>query len=312
MTAAQTPPTPATIALAAGCTLGEGVLWCERTQRVLFTDIQSRRLHAFDPARGTATSWATPDRVGSLALTRGSPSLLLLALAGGAQLFDLDSGTAVGALLPIEADEPRTRLNDGRCDPQGRFVVGSFNQHDDNDPIGHWWRIDGRDGTLRLEALPLPQIGVANACAFSPDGQRMYFTDSAKRTIWCADYPADGLPGRIEVFARIDDADGLPDGACVDSDGGLWVALWDGAAVRRYDADGRITDHLPLPARRPTCPAFGGPALDTLYVTSACTGLVAEEGALPVAEGALLALPPASLHGRRGRPEHRFAWGADR
>jgi L-arabinonolactonase len=312
MTAAQTPPTPATIALAAGCTLGEGVLWCERTQRVLFTDIQSSCLHAFDPASQATTSWITPDRVGSLALTDASPTLLLLALAGGVQLFDLDGGTAVGPLLPIEADEPRTRLNDGRCDSQGRFVVGAFNQRDDNDAIGHWWRIDGRDGTLRLEALPLPQIGVANACAFSPDGQRMYFTDSPKRTIWCADYPANGVPGPAEVFARIDDADGFPDGACVDSDGGLWVALWDGAAVRRYDVDGRITEHLSLPARRPTCPAFGGLALNTLYVTSARTGLVADAGALSAAEGALLALAPASLHGRRGRPEHRFTWGGPR
>jgi L-arabinonolactonase len=304
--------THAAIALASGCTLGEGVLWCERTQRVLFTDIQASRLHAFDPASRTATTWTTPDRVGSLALTTRSPNLLLLALAGGVQLFDLATGTPVGPLLPVEADEPRTRLNDGRCDPQGRFVVGAFNQHDDNDPVGHWWRIDGGDGSLRLEALPLPPVGVANASAFSPDGRRIYFTDSPTRTIWCADYPADGVPGRPEVFAHIAEGDGFPDGACVDSDGGLWVALWDGAAVRRYDADGRITDHLPLPARRPTCPAFGGALLDTLYVTSACVGLAADAGALPLAEGALLALPPASLNGRRGRPEHRFAAGADR
>lgn len=309
MTAAPDMPTPAEIALAAGCTLGEGVLWCERTQRVLFTDIQARRLHAFDPARQATTSWSPPDRVGSLALTRGSPTQLLLALAGGVQLFDLDLGAPIGPLLPVEADEPRTRLNDGRCDPQGRFVVGAFNQRDDNDAVGHWWRIDGRDGTLRLETLALPLVAVANASAFSPDGRRLYFADSPTRTIWCADYPADGVPGRAEVFARIAEGEGFPDGACVDSDGGLWVALWDGAALRRYDADGRITDHLPLPARRPTCPAFGGPALDTLYITSARIGLGVDERALSAAEGALLALPPAALQGRRGQPEHRFALG---
>src|SRR5512134_1637413 len=113
MAATEPPATSASIALAADCLLGEGVLWCERTQRVLFTDIQSRRLHAFDPARRTAATWTTPDRVGSLALTRSSPTLLLLALAGGVQLFDLASGSAVGPLLPVEAGEPRTRLNDG-------------------------------------------------------------------------------------------------------------------------------------------------------------------------------------------------------
>jgi L-arabinonolactonase len=301
--------TRALLALATGCTLGEGALWCERTQRVLFTDIDGRCLHAFTPEGAVARCWPTPDRVGSVALTQASPSQLLLAQAGGVQRFELESGLPAGPLLPVAADEPRTRLNDGRCDPQGRYVVGGFNQTDDGAAAGYWWRIDGRDGPLHLEALPLPPVAVANATAFSPDGRRMYFSDSPTSTVWCVDYAADGTLGRPEVFTQIADGDGYPDGACMDRAGGLWLALWDGAAVRRYDDSGRLTHHLPLPARRPTCPVFGGSALDTLYITTARGGLRPVEGQahLGEAEGALLVLPSSALGGHSGRPEHRFA-----
>lgn len=293
-----------------GCTLGEGALWCERRGRLIFTDIENRVLHAWRPAdanSGSMTqSWPMPDRVGSMALCASDPDNLLLALAGGVMLFDLATRTPLSPLLPIEADEPRTRLNDGRCDPQGRFVVGTYNQAPGEDAIGHWYRIDGRSGALQLERLPLPQVGVANACCFSPDGSRMFFTDSPTRTIWSVNYPAHGVPGKPEVFARIDDDDGYPDGACVDVAGGVWVALWDGAALQRFDAAGRPSLHIELPARRPTCPAFGGAALDHVYVTSAraphAVGLTEDVEA----QGALLVIGPQTLGAWRGRAEHRF------
>ena len=169
--------------------------------------------------------------------------------------------------------------------------------------LGLWNFLLVRDGTLRVERLALPAVGVANCTAFSPDGRRLYFTDSPTRCIWCVDYPAEGRPGTPEVFARLAPDDGFPDGACTDADGGLWVAVWDGAAVLRFDPDGRQTDRIALPACRPTCPAFGGTALDTLYVTSARVGLDAALLAAQPAQGALLAVTGT---GRRGRPEALF------
>ena len=297
-----------TVVLELHCTLGEGTVWCERTQRLLWTDIERSLLHALTPGPGVGRhrQWAMPDRVGSFALT-AEPDRLLLGLAGGVALFDLASGT-LGPLQPVEADEPRTRINDGHADRQGRFVFGTFNQQG-HEAVGHFWRVDGRGADaarpLPLERLPLPAIAVANGTAFSPDGTKMFFTDSPTRTLWCVDYAAGGPLGTPRIFARIAAADGFPDGACVDADGGLWVTLWDGGMLLRFDAGGRETDRIALPARRPTCPAFGGPELATLYLSTACVGLDAALAAEP-GQGALLAVTGT---GRRGLAEPRFVVG---
>lgn len=286
----------------AGNTLGECPLWCERTQTLYWTDIEAARLHAWQADGGLARQWAMPERVGSFALCQ-QPGQLLLGLASGIALFNLNTG-GCGPLLPVEADEPRTRINDGRCDAQGRFVFGMFNQAADAAPIGHFYRVDGRgDAGLQIERLALPPVAVANAIAFSPDGGRLYFTDSPSRQIWCVDYPAAGPLGVPQPFARVAEGDAMPDGAAVDADGGLWCALWEGGCVLRFGADGQPTDRLALAARRATCPAFGGPALDTLFVTSARVGLDAAALAAQPQAGALFAATGV----RRGLPERRFA-----
>ena len=286
----------------AGNTLGECPLWCERTQTLYWTDIEAARLHAWQADGGLARQWAMPERVGSFALCQ-QPGQLLLGLASGIALFNLDT-SACGPLLPVEADEPRTRINDGRCDAQGRFVFGMFNQAADAATIGHFYRVDGRGPAgLQIERLALPAVAVANAIAFSPDGGRMYFTDSPRRQIWCVDYPAAGPLGAPQPFARVSEGDGMPDGAAVDADGGLWCALWEGGCVVRFGADGQPTDRLALAARRATCPAFGGPALDTLFMTSARVGLDAAALAAQPQAGALFAATGV----RRGLPERRFA-----
>lgn len=288
--------------VAAGNSLGECPLWCERTQTLYWTDIEAARLHAWQAADGPTCQWALPERVGSFALCQQAGQLLL-GLASGIALFNLASG-ACGPLLPVEADEPRTRINDGRCDAQGRFVFGMFNQAADGAPIGHFYRVDGRGPAgLQVERLALPPVAVANAIAFSPDGARMYFTDSPSRQIWCVDYPAAGPLGRPRRFAMVAEGDAMPDGASVDADGGLWCALWEGGCVLRFDAEGRPTERLALAARRATCPAFGGPALDTLFVTSARVGLDAAALAAQPQAGALFAATGV----RRGLPERRFA-----
>ena len=295
------------VALDLHCTLGEGTVWCERRQRLLFTDIERSVLHAWHPHAARHEQWAMPERLGCFALT-GDPDRLLLGLASGVALFDLASGTQ-GPLQPVEADEPRTRINDGHADRQGRFVFGTYNQKG-SEAIGHFWRVDGRGADparpLPLERLPLPRIAVANSTAFSPDGTRMVFTDSPTRTLWCVDYAASGaLVGTPRVFARIAEVDGFPDGACFDADGGLWLTLWDGGALLRFDGEGRETERIALPARRPTCPAFGGPGLDTLFVSSACVGLEAAVAA-GAGQGGLLAVTGT---GRRGVVEPRFSVG---
>lgn len=286
----------------ARATLGEGALWCPVEQALYWTDIQSSTLSRWRAADGDVRVWSLPERLGSFALC-DRPGVLLMAFASGVALFDLAGGVLLTPLVPVEPEHPTTRLNDGRCDPQGRFIVGIYNQTPDEAPIGHFYRITARPGgELHVERLPLPQVGVANSLAFSPDGTRLYFTDSPTRCIWCVDYHADGRLGEPRRFVELGAHEGFPDGATVDADGGLWSARWDGGCVVRHDADGRETDRLTLPASRITCPVFGGAALDELFVTSARAGLDAAALQQQPTAGGVFRLRPRW----RGLAPHRF------
>ena len=275
--------------------LGECVLWCDKYAALYWTDIEAATLSRWSAADGRTRQWVMPERVGSFALC-GEASQLLLGLASGIALFDLERGTAT-TIVPVEPDQPTTRINDGRCDAQGRFVFGMYNPAEK--PIGHFYRVDAE---LKVERLPLPPVAVANSIAFSPDGSRLYFTDSPTRSIHCADYHANGRIGTPRLFVQLGVNEGFPDGAAVDADAGLWSAQWDGSCVVRYSSAGVETARVALPVSRPTCPAFGGAALDRLFVSTARVGLSDE--ALrdqPTAGGVFAAAP-----GHRGLPEHRF------
>jgi L-arabinonolactonase len=199
-----------------------------------------------------------------------TPITFFWAWRGGVALYRLSTG-ATTAIVPVEADQPTTRINDGRCDRQGRFVFGMYVRGES--PIGNWYRVHP---DLRIERLPLPPTAVANSTCFSLDGRRMYHADSPGRTVWVRDYHEDGRIGPAEVMVRLEEAHGFPDGACVDAADGLWIACWEGRAVRRYDVAGRLTDVVDLPVSRVTSLAFGGAALDRIYVTTARIGLRAD------------------------------------
>ena len=275
--------------------LGECVLWCEQAAALYWTDIEGACLSRWSAADGRVRRWQLPERVGSFALCH-RPSQLLLGLASGIALFDLER-EALSPIMAVEAEQATTRINDGRCDAQGRFVFGMFNAA--LAPIGHFYRVDA---DLGIERLALPTVAVANSIAFSPDGSRLYFADSPTRAIHCADYHAGGRIGAPRLFKQLAANEGYPDGSAVDADGGLWNAQWDGGCVVRYDSTGVETARLAVPASRPTCVAFGGAALDRLFVSTARIGLDAEALRSQPTAGGVFALMP----GRRGLPEHRF------
>jgi L-arabinonolactonase len=190
--------------------------------------------------------------------------------------------------MPVEADLP-TRINDGKCDRQGRFVFGTKHDVAKAEKIGGFYRLNL---DLSLERLPLGECAISNSIAFSPDGSRMYFCDSPEREIRVCDY--DSFANQ-RVFVELSDASGEPDGSAVDSDGGLWNAQWGGRRVVRYDADGRETARIDVPTAQPSCVAFGGAQLDTAYITSARVGL--DAGALqddPHAGAVFIATPSAT------------------
>lgn len=276
--------------------LGECPLWCEQAGALYWTDIESATLSRWRERDGQLRHWTLPERVGCFALCE-RPSTLLLGLASGIALFDTDSET-LSPIRPVEAGNPETRINDGRCDRQGRLVFGMFNPKEA--AVGHFYRVHP---DLAIERLPLPPVGVANSIAFSPDGSTMYFTDSPTRTIQCLDYAADGRLGAPRPFVRLAAHEGFPDGSAIDAEGGLWSAQWQGGCVVRYDVQGAQTHRFEIPASQVTCPAFGGAMLDRLFVTTARTGLGAAALQSEPAAGGVFALES----GFCGLPESRFA-----
>ncbi len=278
--------------------LGECVLWCERTERLLWTDIPACTLWSYSPSTGRSMHWPMPERLCCFALT-ASDDCLLLGFASGLAFFRFSSGE-VDRIADVERDIPSTRLNDGRCDRQGRFVFGMFNQ-DDNPkrPLGGYYRLNT---DLSLERLPIGTAAIANSICFSPDGRRMYYADSATRAIHYCDYEADGRLGAAQVFVGADAAPGEPDGSCIDAEGYLWSTRWGAGQIMRFAPDGRLERVLALEAPQPSCPAFGGPQLSTLYATSAHLGMGPGERAAAPLSGALF---HQSLD-LRGLPESRF------
>jgi L-arabinonolactonase len=275
--------------------LGECVLWCDRVDALYWTDIEGSTVGRWEAGSGSVRHWTLPDRVGSFALC-AEPDQLLLGLASGVALFNLASG-ALTATIPVEPEQPSTRINDGRCDAQGRFVFGMFNPAEA--AIGHFYRVDA---ALGVERLPLAPVGVANSIAFSPDGSRMYYADSPTRRIHCVDYHADGRIGAPRLFAELGPEEGFPDGSVVDAEGGLWNAQWEGGCVVRFDREGTRTARIALPVSRPTCPAFGGGGLAQLFVSSARLGLDPRALDAQPAAGGIFRMTP----GQRGQPERRF------
>jgi L-arabinonolactonase len=287
------------IAVDTANTLGECVLWCERTGRVLWTDIANATLWTHSPALGATQRWPMPEPLCSFALTEDD-DVLLLGLASGLAWYRFSTG-AVTRLHDVEAHLPQTRLNDGRCDRQGRFVFGTFNKDSDpRHPVGSFYRLNT---DLTLERLPLQHVAIANSICFSADGATLYYCDSQERVIRCCDYgSADGEFANDRVFADLRGDPAEPDGSTVDADGHLWNAYWGKGCLVRYRPDGSVERTVALPAPQPTCVAFGGPGLNVLYATSARQWLSDDQLAAAPASGALFELATAV----RGLPESRF------
>jgi L-arabinonolactonase len=259
-----------TAALIVDCraTLGEGLMWHAATQSWLWSDIEGARLWRHHPASGAVQSCPVRDRVG--AFTVGRSGRFLLAFAKSLEWADIDWDNGQASYAPIaalEADLPTTRSNDGRTDRQGNFVFGTMNETDGHAAIGHLYQYSTRYGLRRLD---VGRVGIANSICFSPDGATMYFCDSMQGCITACDYDAGrAAVSNLRVLVTLAPGHGMPDGSVVDDGGSIWNAQWGGAAVRRYSPDGELLATSSVPVDHVTCPAFGGPDMDVLCVTTA-------------------------------------------
>ncbi len=276
--------------------LGECPLWDERTNALWWIDIRAPALRRLDPQGGLVRSWQLPELVGSIALTT-DPSRLLVALSTRIALFD-PATERMETLVKPRFTDPDHRFNDGRCDRQGRFWVGSMNNVT-RAPEGRLYRFDIATGLQEAAS----GICIPNSLAFSPDGRTMYFADSLQHRIDAYAYePEAGRLGSVRTLAHITPP-AFPDGSCIDAEGFLWNAEFHGARLVRHGPDGRLDRIVDLPVNRPTCCTFGGPDFGTLYITTTSQRMTAAElDAEPLA-GALLAIDV----GVRGLPEPRFS-----
>ena len=278
--------------------LGECPVWSGRDQCLFWVDVEGRVIHRYDPATGVDQTCELAIRPGSFALTADPDRLVV---AAEHQLVEVAWSTGeVTVLTDLEPAGRATRLNDGRCDPAGRFWVGST-----DDPT--WSRNDA--GMLhRIEpdgsaTVVRTGVGVSNGLAFSPDGSVMYHADTNRDRVWAYDYDLDrGEPSNERVFLDFTELPGRPDGACVDEAGCYWIACVKGWAILRATPEGKIDRIIDLPVEKPTMPAFGGPDLDTIFVTS-----ISIPGSTPMAPGQPQAGGLFAVSaGVRGLPEPRF------
>jgi sugar lactone lactonase YvrE len=287
----------ARLELDAKATLGEGPCWDARRRLLYWVDIEEGMLHIYDPARREDRAINLRQPIGSV-VTRKSGGVLL-ALKHGFYALDPETET-LEHLRDPEAHLPENRFNDGKCDPAGRFWAGTVAKG--AAPGGGSLYCLGADLTVDKK---VEGASISNGLAWSSDERVMYYVDSLTRAVSTFDYDkASGEIANRRVVIRIPGVMGLPDGMSIDEEGMLWIALWDGAMVGRWNpASGKLLGEIPLPVSRPTSCVFGGENLDELYITSARYGL--DEMALaeqPLAGGIFKCKP-----GIRGGPAWDFA-----
>lgn len=272
------------------CELGEGPNW--DSGRLTYVDIDAGTIHRLDPATGTATATRVEPPISFFIPVDGGSSWVG-GTGAGLTLFDADHAP-IGKLV-VEDGRPTNRGNDGKADPAGRLWFGSMSLT----------RTPGTAGFYRLDAAGLTTIDgsvtTSNGLDWDVERQRMYYIDSPEQRIDVFDFDAGS--GDVEhrrPFATLDPDDGLPDGLTVDADGCVWVALFWGGAVRRYDPDGAIVENIRLPVTCPTCPVFGGDELATMFVTTSRHRLTDQQRAEQPLAGALLVVDA----GVRGRPSY--------
>ncbi|MEU4462396.1 SMP-30/gluconolactonase/LRE family protein [Streptomyces sp. NPDC024017] len=278
---------PYEVAVRAEAELGEGPTWDAAAGRLLWIDILGSRLHTYDPATGRRTVRRTEQHIGAVKPRAGGG--LVLNLRDGVGLLDPDGGFRWLHHEPV----PGRRANDAAVAPDGALWAGTM-RYDEAPGGGTLSRVTG-EGTVDVV---LDDVAVSNGTGWSPDGRLMYYIDTPTRRVDVFDY-ADGRISGRRTLAGIEEGAGFPDGLTVDAEGCVWVALWQGSAVRRYTPGGELDRVIELPVPLVTACAFGGPDLTDLYVTTARVGLTDP----PALAGSLFVVPGAG----KGQAQPAFA-----
>lgn len=253
------------------CECGEGPLWHAGEKRLYWTDIETGRLFRFTPETNQHEQCYLGSRVGGFTVQTDG-SLLLFRDRGNIAIWR--DGVVERSLVDAIPAEAAGRFNDVIADPEGRVFCGTLMG---NGTPGRLYRLD-RDGTL---TVMLDGIGCSNGMGFTPDLRQMYFIDSKAQTIYLFDYDrATGALRNQQTWKQTPKDWGFPDGMTVDAEGCLWIAFWDGSCARRFSPTGELLTQVDVPARKCSCPTFGGPDYTDLYLTTAGGNLKDKDGTL--------------------------------
>jgi sugar lactone lactonase YvrE len=289
--------------------LGEGPVWDVEEGRLYWVDGTGRRvgkpsIWRLDPKSGKTENWALARDVGALALRRAGDAVL--ALDDGFYFFDFGSGRLETIAL-VDAEQPRTRLNDGKCDRRGRFFAGGMDDKEELAICG-LWRLDPDLRVVKVDE----GIICSNGPCWSPDDRTFYFADTFQGEMWAYDYDlASGALANKRLFASFKDDPGVADGSTVDAEGCVWNAQLISGDLVRYAPDGSVERRIGMPVRNITSVIFGGDELDDIYVTSmarvkhpAVHDHFAKEAKPQFLAGSLFRITGLGI---RGVPEPRFA-----
>lgn len=244
------------------CRLGESPVWDPALRRLFWVDTMAPAIWSLDVRTGVQDKLPAPDLVGSVVLAE--PGQLVVGLRRQVCRVNLASGVFTPIATPpgLSADE---RLNDGKTDRAGRFLTGSNDPAEGREPQGKLYRFDEAQGCAVLDA----GVHIANSICFSPGGERLYFADSLRRAIWTYPYDLEtGAVGPRETLIDTAPLGSATDGATVDADGRLWVALVQSGQIACITPSGEVERLVDSPIPFPSCVAFGGEELDVLFVTA--------------------------------------------
>lgn len=251
--------------------IGEGPSWDSDNDLLYWVDIPKARIFVYNP-------YTNHNRMIDLSYNFETVSSVAARKSGGL-VFTADRKFAainlrtegVAILGEVESDKPGNRFNDGKCDPAGRFVAGTMKKNPDGRPDGTLYIMDADHSIRVLET----GLGISNGLGWSPDYTKFYLADSESKEVWKYDYDLDkGEIRNRQVAFTLPLGMGVADGMTIDAEGMIWLALWDGAQITRWNpSTGQYLSAYKFPAKRTSSCVFGGPDLDELFVTSAATGL---------------------------------------
>lgn len=276
--------------------LGEGAIWNYKTHELLWVDIEGKTLNRYDAKNKKNNSVKVPSRIGTVVPVNSTEAVV--ALEDGIYLIDVASGK-IGQISNIESDKVNNRFNDGKCDPNGNLWVGSMVMKKSNYTAA-LYKVEGNGKTTKM----LDGIKISNGIVWTSDKKTMYYIDTPTHKIMAYDFDSKNSTisnGRVAV--EVNTQIGYPDGMAIDEEGMLWVGLWNGNAVGRFNPQtGKLIQKIEVPAHNVTACAFGGKNLEILYITTASVDMTDEEQKKYPLAGSLFSVKP----GVKGVKSHFF------